>query len=64
MKTKPSNPLKPVDGDDLLDYAYHLYVQSGCISDRDLDNWLEAEACIGANSPKSKNAVRSKTFRP
>lgn len=26
--------------------AYEIYVQSGCIPGRDLDNWLEAERIV------------------
>ena len=35
----------------IRDYAHHLYEESGCIPGRDLDNWLEAEACLMANIP-------------
>ena len=31
--------------------ALELYVQSGWIHDRDLDNWLEAEAFLLAHPP-------------
>lgn len=27
-------------------YAHQLYVQSGCVPGRDLENWLEAEAYL------------------
>jgi hypothetical protein len=40
------------------DYAYHLYLQSGQKSDRDLDNWLEAKACLIATIPISHAHVR------
>jgi DUF2934 family protein len=35
--------------EDIREYAYHLYWQSGCIGGRDMDNWLEAIACLKAN---------------
>lgn len=38
--------------DDIRTYAYHLYEQSGHIAGRDLDNWLEAQACLAANIPQ------------
>jgi len=34
--------------DEIRDYAYHLYVQSGCAPGRDLENWLEAETSLAA----------------
>jgi hypothetical protein len=44
--------------DDIREYAYHLYVQSGCIPGRELDNWLEARACLGACIPQSRSHAR------
>jgi len=44
--------------DDIRDYAYHLYQQSGCVPGRDLDNWLEAKACLEANIPKQHSHAR------
>lgn len=38
--------------DDIRSYAEHLYEQSGRIPGRDLDNWLEAKACLEANIPR------------
>jgi hypothetical protein len=37
--------------EDIREYAYHLYRQSGSVPGRDLDNWLEAIACLKANIP-------------
>lgn len=57
--TLPSHTAAPTLAEDTVrDYAYHLYVQSGRIPGRDLDNWLEAEACICANIPKERAHVR------
>jgi hypothetical protein len=44
--------------DDIRDYAYHLYEQNGCASGRDLDNWLEAKACLSANIPRHQTHTR------
>lgn len=44
--------------DDIRDYAYHLYVQSGCLSGHDLDNWLEAKACLNAQIPQHRSSTR------
>lgn len=44
-------PSLPSDADLVRDYAYHLYEQSGRVPGRDLENWLEAEACLAANLP-------------
>jgi len=60
MKMKiPTNPtLRDSSEENIRDYAYHLYVQSGCIPGRDSDNWFEAEACIRANIPKAESHTR------
>jgi hypothetical protein len=47
-KPRPGFP-KPTE-DEIRDYAYHLYLQSGCIPGRDLANWQEAESCLRANT--------------
>ena len=53
MKTKRTSPIISIEPteDDIRVYAYHLFEQSGCVPGRDLDNWLEAKACILANIP-------------
>lgn len=53
MKTKssPSSPPMPCE-DDIRLYAFHLYEQSGRMLGHDLDNWLEATACLNANVPE------------
>jgi hypothetical protein len=44
MKAKPQTaPVEPGE-EDIREYAYHLYVQSGCAPGRDLANWTEARA--------------------
>ena len=53
MKKKSNSPLvltKPSFAD-ISAYAFHLYEQSNCAPDHDLDNWYEATACLTANIP-------------
>lgn len=42
----------------IRDYAYHLYEQSGRVPGHDLDNWLEARACLLANIPTHHSRSR------
>ncbi len=60
MKTETiplSAPAHPSD-EQIRDFAYHLYLQSGGIQGRDLENWLEAKACLLANIPIYRAHVR------
>jgi hypothetical protein len=51
--------VRPVPNEEAIrDYAYHLYIQSRCEPGRDLDNWLEATACLKANVPMRSSATR------
>lgn len=43
---------------DIRDYAYHLYEQTGRLEGHDLDNWLEAKACLEANIPRHQSRSR------
>jgi hypothetical protein len=45
-KNEPAIPpiISDPSGDDILDYAYHLYQRDHCLPDHDLDNWIEALA--------------------
>lgn len=63
MRKSHSNPpqhpaalLPPTDA--VRDYAYHLFEQSGRIPGRDLDNWLEAEACLETAIPIHRSHAR------
>lgn len=63
MRKKQSTPsrhpaalLPPTDT--VRDYAYHLFEQSGRVPGRDLENWLEAEACLKANIPIHRSHAR------
>ena len=61
MKARIKNtaPRSPAATDDeIRDYAFHLYEQNGCIPGRDLDNWLEAKACLEACVPKNRAHLR------
>lgn len=40
-------PLEPSE-DDIRECAYRIYVQSGCIPGRDLENWLDAKSQLEA----------------
>lgn len=44
--------------EEIRDYAQHLFEQNGRIPGRDLDNWLEAKACLEANIPRQRSHVR------
>jgi hypothetical protein len=44
--------------EDIGSYAEHLWEQSGRIPNRDLDNWLEAKACLEANIPRDASHRR------
>ena len=48
---------QPSEGE-IRDYANHLYVQRGSVNGHDCDDWLEAEACLGANIPKESLRTR------
>jgi len=60
MKNKSNRPpilSKPSEGD-ISAYAFHLYEQSHCAPGHDLDNWLEATACLNANIPPHRSGAR------
>lgn len=58
MKNKLTPPVAAPSEDDIRSYARHLYVQNGCIPGHDLDNWLEAKACLEANIPRERSHAR------
>ncbi|MEO6002662.1 MAG: DUF2934 domain-containing protein [Opitutus sp.] len=55
---KVSPPSRDLPEDEIRDYAYHLYEQSGCASGHDEENWLEAKACLEANIPRERTHLR------
>lgn len=60
MKNNPTlPPFVPTPREsDIREYAFHLYEQSNCAGGHDLDNWLEATACLQANIPYHRSATR------
>ena len=63
MKTKSTVSAQPAvppvfTEDDIRSYAEHLWEQSGRIPGRDLDNWLEAKACLESNVPQHQSHRR------
>lgn len=60
MKNKsPRPPVLPEPSEnDIREYAYHLYLQSRCEPDHDVDHWLEATACLKANIPTHRSGTR------
>lgn len=44
--------------DEIRNYANHLYVQRGSVNGHECDDWLEAEACLGASIPKESSRTR------
>jgi len=60
MKPKSTPPVilwEPTD-EEIRDYAYHLYEQSGCIPGRDEENWYEARECLRARVRPAPGAPR------
>jgi len=59
MKTISPPPAPAKLNDEVIrDYAYHLYEQNSCAPGHDLDNWLEATACLNANIPTNRSGTR------
>ena len=56
------SPTQCADGsaceDQVRDYAYHLYEQSNRVPGRDVENWLEAAACLRARIPAHESGSR------
>ena len=62
-RATPSSTLPPAalpqpSEEEIRDYANHLFVQRGSVHGHDSDDWLEAEACLGANIPKESSRTR------
>jgi DUF2934 family protein len=51
-------PTQEPSEDAVRDYAYHLYQQGSCAPGHDVDNWLEATACLKANIPSHASRSR------
>ena len=55
--TKSVGAAAPIEGE-IRDYAYHLFEQNGRMLGHDLENWLEAEACLKAHIPAHRSHMR------
>jgi hypothetical protein len=58
VSAKTAAPVPTFTEEDIRSYAEHLYEQSGRIPGRDLDNWLEAKACLEACVPREQSHRR------
>lgn len=59
LQANRATTLPPEPTDDVIrDYAYHLYEQGSCVPGHDVDNWLEAAACLKANIPAHSSHSR------
>ena len=47
---------------EIRDYAYLLYEQNNRIPGRDLENWMEAKACLIARIPAQASHMRLQHF--
>lgn len=47
----PSSLCREAIGDDIRDYAFHLYIQSGCAPAQRDESWREARLCFAARRP-------------
>jgi len=56
--TQSSATAPQASEDEIRDYANHLYVQRGSVNGHHCEDWLEAEACLGANIPKESTRTR------
>ena len=55
----PQDPAAPRPTEnEIRAYANHLYVQRGSLPGHDHADWLEAEACLGANIPMELSHTR------
>jgi hypothetical protein len=55
---QPSAAVPQRSEDEIRDYANHLFVQRGSVHGHDSEDWLEAQACLGANIPKESSRTR------
>jgi hypothetical protein len=58
LSARPTAPAQEPSDDAVRDYAFHLYQQDNCASGHDVDNWLEATACLKANIPSQSSHSR------
>ena len=53
----PTSSREPTE-DEVRDYAYHLFQQGNSAPGHDVENWLEATACLKANIPPHESHRR------
>lgn len=58
-KISPSETEDRPSEDEIREYAHHLYIKSGWLPGRDLDNWLEAEAYLIAERQERRAPHRT-----
>jgi len=51
-------PTQEPGEDAVREYAYHLYQQGGSAPGHDIEDWLEATACLKANIPSHSSHSR------
>jgi hypothetical protein len=59
-----ANPLPAPSEEDVQKEAYLLYLASGCVPGRDLENWLAARARLAARRALSGEKARSGSMVP
>jgi len=59
-----ANPLPTPSEEDVQKEAYLLYLASGCVPGRDLENWLGARARLGSCLPMCGEKARSSSVAP
>ena len=58
QNTKALRASRRPSEDEIRDYAFHLYVQGGCVPGHDAEHWQEAESCLRANIPMEHTRTR------
>jgi len=60
MSAESVGPLADVESvseNEIRDYAYHIYVESGHRNDRCRENWVDARACLKARVPMTESGA-------
>ena len=59
----PQSPaIKHISDTEIRDFAYHLYEEGNRIPGRDVENWMEAKACLAAGIPAHASHMRLQYF--
>jgi hypothetical protein len=59
-----ANPISEPSEQDVQKEAYLLYIASGCVPGRDLDNWLAARARLASSRPVAGEKPRTSPVSP